>query len=367
MVPRPLHASVVVFLAPWLLLALSPLTTATSLTPTFTPADSAPAPRSPFAPRLLNRRDGAALSDSAKAGVSVGVTLAAILIVGSITIFCVKRGRSRALARPETRTDGLDDVVEDANRVGGESPDKGKELYYMSTTSPTHEGMSVSPQPPGPAPDGFVFHNNGGYPTMPEQMYSPQQPSHAVSYYTPYSPDTYAYSGTGYPGYQGSAIADSSQQSGHAGPSSAHYPPEVHLQPQHQQQQYQQGGHSSWTYSLSATSPTPESPGPAQDVQYQYLQDHHQYQQTQSPSPDPSPHPNYYHHHNHNHHQDQQQQHQSAELSSGHEHEHGYYGRGGRGEDAYSPVPPPHPHASELPDQRPPVELMGEGHYSEVP
>ncbi|KAI1159325.1 hypothetical protein F5B18DRAFT_637351 [Nemania serpens] len=351
MVPRTLHASVV--LAPWLLLAgkvLSQPTTAISRTPTL--ANSTPASTLTFASRSLSRRNGEVLSDSAKVGISIGVTFAAILIIGTIAILCVKGRRSRALARPETRTDGPDDL-DDENVVRGESPGKGKDIYYMSTTSPTHEGAGVLPQ--APAPDGFVFHN-AGYPTMPEQIYSPQQQqqSHPAAYHAPYSADSYAYPGTGYQGYQGTTIVDPSQQSGHAGPSSTHYAPEAHLQPQQQQQQqqYQQGGHSSWTYSLSATSPSSEEPGPAQDLQYQYLQDHHQYQHPQSPSPDPN-----------HHHQDQyqyQHHHQSTELNSGHE--HGYYR-----EDAYSPVPHQHPHISELPDQRPPVELMGEGHYSEVP
>ncbi|KAI1116634.1 hypothetical protein F5Y14DRAFT_51010 [Nemania sp. NC0429] len=342
MVPRTLHASVV--LAPWLLLASNVLS---QTTPTLTPANPAPASKSTFALRSLNRRDGG-LSDGAKVGISIGVTFAAILIVGTIAIFCVKRGRSRALDRPETRTEGPDHL-DDENRVGGDDRAKGKETYYMNATPPAqHDGSAISP--PAPIPDGFMFHNNGGYPTMPEQIYSPQQQQqqdhHAVvAYHTPYSADSYAHPGTGYPGHQQTAIVDPGLQNGHAGPSSTHYLSEAHLQPhqqqQQQQQQYQQGAHSSWTYSLSATSPSSEEPGPTQDLQYQYLQDHQQYQQTQSPSPDP----------NHQY----QQQHQEP-------HEHGYYR-----EDAYSPVPPPHPHASELPDQRPPVELMGEGHISEVP
>ncbi|KAI1203688.1 hypothetical protein F5X97DRAFT_97650 [Nemania serpens] len=356
MVPRTLRRASVV-LAPWLLLAGNVLsrpttTTAISLTPpTPAPANSAPAPVSTLELRSADHGNGAGLSDSVKVGVSVGVTFAAILIVGTVAIFCVKRGRSRALARPQTVTDGPDDM-DDENGMGravDENPGKGKETYYMNATSPTHEGAVVSPQAANP--DGFMFHS-AGYPTMPEQIYSPQQQDHAITYHAPYSADSYAYTGTGYPGYQGTTVVDPSQQSGHAGPSNTHYPLDAHLQPQQQQQQqqqqqYQQGGHTSWTYSLSATSPSSEEPGPPQDVQYQYLQDHHQYQQTHSPSPDA----------NHHHHQDQ---HQGAELSS--RHEHGYYR-----EDAYSPVPPPHPHASELPDQRPPVELMGEGHYSEVP
>ncbi|TGJ81435.1 hypothetical protein E0Z10_g7343 [Xylaria hypoxylon] len=302
MVTGALHGSV---LALWLLAdhVLSETTTATSSTPT----NSALVPTSTFVSPSL-KRDDAGLSDSAKVGISVGVTLAAILLIGSIAILCVIRRRNRALTKPQTRAVGSRDNFDDENVVVGEDPAKGKEIYYMSPTPNGHHGMLSQ------APDGSIYqYQGGGYPTVPGQTYAPQGQPQAMSYPTGQYGETHAYPGTVYPG---TTVIGASQQNGYAGPSNAQYQPEVHLQ----YQQQQQGGEISWIYPISATSPVE-----AAHIQHKYLQDY-------------------------------QQQEQSSILG------HNQY----QNEDIYH-VPPPHPHASELPDQRRPAELMGEGHYREAP
>ncbi|GAW16348.1 hypothetical protein ANO14919_057730 [Xylariales sp. No.14919] len=310
MVTGALHTSV---LALWLLAdqVLSQTTTAAPST-----TNSASASTSTFVSPSLNRNDGP-LSEDGKIGVSIGVTFAVIILVGSIAIFCVIRRRERTLTKPQRAT-GSRDNLDDENVVVGGDLGKGKDVYYMNATPNGHHGVL------SPAADGSAY--QGGYPMAPDQAYAPQGQSQVMSYPTAQYGETYAYPGTSYPS---TAALDASQQNAYAyaGPSNTQYQPEAHLHPQQQQQhQQQQGGHISWIYPASTTSPV--EIGPVQDFQYRYLQDYQQ--QGQSPSPGHSPDP----------------------AST-------------RG-DGYH-VPPPHPHASELPDQRKPVELMGEGHYKEAP
>ncbi|KAI3321436.1 hypothetical protein HD806DRAFT_153005 [Xylariaceae sp. AK1471] len=279
---------------------------------------------STFTSPSLNQ-GGGGLSESAKTGISVGVTLASILLIGSITILCIIRRRNKALTKPQTRAP-VGDVDEEDMAVGdglGRGKDEG---YCMSPTPAAPHGVLQQ------APDGFVF-QGGGYPTIPNPTYMPQQQqqTHTMLYPTGQPGEVYAYPGTAYPG---TAVVDPSQQNGYAGPSHSQYHPETQLQPQLQQQQ--EGSHISWVYPVSATSTG--DPAHIQDYQYNYLQD---YQST---------------HHNpdqialdHNEYQNMN----PASFQVYHE-------------DSYH-VPPPHPHASELPDQRKPVEMMGEGHYNEAP
>ncbi|KAI1120085.1 hypothetical protein F5Y10DRAFT_140224 [Nemania abortiva] len=319
MVTRTFYPSV---LALWLLVdhALSQTTTASLST---TPTSSTTASTSTFVSPSINYGNGGGLSQSAKIGVSVGVTLGAITLVGSIAILCFKRGRLRALTRPQTRTDVYGDVDEENTAVRGDLG-KAQEGYYMSGSSTAHNGA------PPQASDGFVYQGGGGggYPTVPGQVYVPQQQTYPMAYPTAYSGETYVYPGTA---YSGTAVIDPSQQGIYAGPSNTQYLPETHVQPQ--QQLHQQRGDTGWAYSASATSPV--DTGPVQDLQINYLQDYQQ--QTHSPSPDQS------HYHN-------------ADPGSAQ----------GYGEGTYY-VPPPRPHASELPEQRKIIELMGEGHYREAP
>ncbi|KAI8948088.1 hypothetical protein F4801DRAFT_472435 [Xylaria longipes] len=323
MATNTLHASV---LALWLLIdhVLSQPTTATSSTP----AISALISTSTFVSPSLSQKKERDLSDDDKIGISIGVTFAAILLVGSTAILCVIRSRRKALSKPQTRVLGPGETGDESMGVGDE-PGKGKQVYYMS---PSQAGNQVLLHH---ASDGTIY-QAGGYPTIPEQTYAPQQQAHAAPYQTTQHGGTYAYSGATYPG---AAFIDPSQQYGYAGPSNAQYYPEAHIQPQqyqqqqHQQQQQQQGGDISWMYPVSTTSPVEAIP--AIDFQYKYLQDYQR--QQQDPCANPS-------------------QYQNGDATSG----QGYQ------ENTYY-VPPPHPHASELPEQRKVVELMGEGHYKEAP
>ncbi|KAI3330641.1 hypothetical protein F4824DRAFT_477940 [Ustulina deusta] len=317
MVTRALYGSV---LALWFLAdyGLGETTTAASSTPT----NSALVSTSTFVSPSSNRGSGRGLSDRQKVGLSIGVTLAAIIIAGSIAIFCVIRRRNRTLMKPETRAPGSRDIDDQNMAVGGESG-TGKEVYYMNATSTGHNDALQQ------APYGFAY-QGGGYPTIPDQMYAHQQ-MQGMLYPTAQYGGTCVHPGTAYPGIM---AVDASQQHGYSGPSITQYQPEAYLQPQqHHHHQQQQGGDISWIYPVSAMSPVEQAP--AQDFQYKYLQDY---------------------------------QHQVQSSSSGH-----YQSQDGNPtsiqgyqEDTYH-VPPPHPHASELPDQREPAELMGEGHYKEVP
>ncbi|KAJ2975930.1 hypothetical protein NUW58_g8219 [Xylaria curta] len=308
------HASV---LALWLLANHVLSQTTTAISPTST--NSALISASTFVSPSLRQEDAGGLSGDRKIGISIGVTLGAIILVGSIAIFCVIRRRHSALSKPETRAPGPGDI-DDENRVGEDDPGKDKGVYYMSSAATMHNGALVQ------APDGTIY-QSGGYPMIPEQSYSPQQQNYAMVYPPAQPGGTYGYSGTAYPAIM---TIDSGHQNGYAGPSNTQYRPEAHLQ---FQQQQQQGSHISWIYPVSSTSPV--EPIAAQDFQYKYLQDYQQ--PPQSPPLI----------------RNQQQNRDPASDQ-------------GAAVDAYY-VPPPHPHISELPDQRRPVELMGEGHYKEAP
>ncbi|KAI1427185.1 hypothetical protein F5Y12DRAFT_204493 [Xylaria sp. FL1777] len=307
MVIRALYVSV---LALWLLAdhVLSEITTSASATTT----NSALVPSSTFVSPSLNRNNGG-LSYNAKAGISAGVTLAAIIIVGSIAIFCVIRGRNRALMKPQRRVPGSRDI-DDEDMVMRGGSGKGKGIYDTNAASTGHHGVLQQ------TADGQVY--QGGYPAIPEHTYAPHQQIQAM----PYQTTQYVYPGTSYPG---TIAVDATQQHGYAAPFNAQYQPEAHLQ----LQQYQQGEHISWS-DPSSTLSTVET-GPVQDLQDSYLQDYQHPMQGSGSG--------------HN-------QFQNANSAS----------TGGYHENPYQ-VPPPRPDASELPDQRKPVELMGEGHCSEVP
>ncbi|KAI0455708.1 hypothetical protein F5B21DRAFT_470376 [Xylaria acuta] len=315
MVTRTLHASA---LSLWLLIdhVLSQATTATS-----TPTTSALPSTSTFVSPSLSRNIERGLSEDDKIGISIGVTFAAILLVGSIAILCVIRRRHKALATPQTRAVGSSEI-DDESMVVGDDPGKGKQVYYMSPPQAAHQVLLQR------APDGTIY-QAGGYSTIPEQTYAQQQQAHAMQYPATHPGQTYAYPG---PAYPGSAVIDPSQQNRYAGPSNVQYQSGAHMQ--HQQQQ--QGGQISWMYPVSAASPVEAILAP--DFQDKYLQDYqHQQQQPQDPYANQS-----------------QYQNGNPASNQGYQ-ENPYY------------VPPPHPHASELPDQRKPVELMGEGHYKEAP
>ncbi|KAI0803794.1 hypothetical protein GGR55DRAFT_374641 [Xylaria sp. FL0064] len=318
MVTRASYAGV---LALWFLAdhVLSETTTAVSSTP----PNSALLPTSTFVSPSLNRKDGGGLSESMKVGVSIGVTLAAIIIVGATAILCVIRRRNRTLMKPQTRAIASRDY-QDENMVAGDASGKDKGAHYMNGSLNAQAGHFQQAQ------NGFVYHGGErGYPTIPGQTYAPNQQIQPMSYpIAPYG-ETYVYPGATYPG---TTVPDASQHNGYAGPSNTNYQPEAHLQQaQHHQQQY--GGDISWIYPVSTLSPVEATP--AQDSQYKYLQNcQHQMQNSTS-----------------DHNQSQNDNTNPAQ---------GYQG------DTYY-VPPPRPNASELPAERKPVELMGEGHYKEVP
>lgn len=276
---------------------------------TTTATTSAPVSTSTFVSPSFNRIEEGGLSEDTKIGISVGVTFAFIILVGATAILCVIGRRHRVLTRPETRLSGSSDV-EAENVVEGEGLGKGKDVNYMSPAS------GVLPH----APDGSAY-PEAGYPAISSQMYAPQQhQTQTMAYPTAQSGMTYIY-------------PDPSQQSGYAGPSNTHYQTEAHRQPQ--QQQRQQGGHINWINPMASTSPVDTTP--SHEFEYKYLQDY----QRQG--------------------YDQQQQQDDHHQQNG---EHGV--NQGYWEETYY-VPPPRPDVSELPDQRKPIELMGEGHYKEAP
>ncbi|KAI1307435.1 hypothetical protein F5Y03DRAFT_352243 [Xylaria venustula] len=314
---RALYAYI---LALWLLSdhVLGDTTTATSSTPT----NSAIIPASTFVSPSLNQHNGG-LSDKAKVGVSIGVTFAFIIIVGATAILCVMRRRNRTLLKPQTRAIASRDVDHENMGGGGESG-KGKGAGYMNGALNGHNGMFQQ------APNGFVYQGEG-YPTIPSQTYAPHQQIPAVSYPTNQYAETYVYPGTTYPG---TTVVDANQQQGYAGPSNTQYPLQTHLQSiQPQQPQQQQGVDPNWIYPVSAISPVEATA--AQDFRYNYPQDYEKHAHGSKPS----------HTHNHN---------ANTTVAQGYE------------DSAYH-IPLPPPNVSELPDQRKPIELMGEGHYKEAP
>ncbi|KAJ3580318.1 hypothetical protein NPX13_g237 [Xylaria arbuscula] len=319
MVTRTLYAGVVAlwFLANHVVSQETHTTVRTS-----TPTSSALISTSTFVSPAL-RSNGGGLSDKTKVGISVGVTLGAIIIGGSLAILCVKRRRNKALSRPETRVPPSRDV-DDENMVAGSDPGKGKQAHYMSAPSTAQHGVFQQP------PYGAVYQGEG-YPTMPNQAYIPPQQSQAIPYPTGQYAETYVYSGTAYPG---STAVGTNQQHGYPGPINAQYQPNaaIPVQPQYQQQQ---GEDLTWIYPASALSPVEGAP--LQDLQCNYLQD---YQPPQGQASNPPQ-------------NEYQSEYQNGKTVSPH--------------DGQYHVPPPHPDASELPEQRRPIELMGEGHYKEAP
>ncbi|KAI1351112.1 hypothetical protein F5Y01DRAFT_133954 [Xylaria sp. FL0043] len=321
MVTRALYAGV---LALWFLAdhVLSDTITAVSSTP----PNSALLPTSTFVSPSLNLKDGGGLSESMKVGVSIGVTLAAIIIVGATAILCVIRRRNRTLMKPQTRALPSRDFQEE-NMFVGDASGKDKGAHYMNGSLNAQAGQFQQAQ------DGFVYHGGeGGYPTIPGQTYAPNQQIQPMSYpIAPYG-ETYVYPSATYPG---TTVADASQHNGYAGPSNTQYQPEAHLQQaqqhqHHQQQQY--GGDISWIYPASTLSPVEAAP--AQDSHYKYLQNCQHQMQNSNAGHD-------------------QSQNENTNPTQKYQNDTYYV--------------PPRPNASELPDERKPVELMGEGHYKEVP
>ncbi|KAI1738137.1 hypothetical protein F4680DRAFT_426219 [Xylaria scruposa] len=241
---------------------------------------------SPLSSRIFART----LTEDDKIGVSIGVTFAAIILVGSTAIFCIIRRRRTALSKPQTRGLGPGEIDDDSVVVGDDLG-KGKQVYHMSPPQAPHQVLIQQ------APNGTVY-QAGGYPTIPEQTYVPQQQAHLAMNPGDISP----YSGTAYSGLE---PLDPSQQVGFAGPSNAQYLSEARLQARQQQ-----GDNISWRHPSTATSPIDGFAAP--DMEERYLQDYAQQ-------------------------------------------EAAYY------------IPPPRPDTVELPEQRKPLELMGEGHLREVP
>lgn len=277
---------------------------------TGTATTSAPATTSTFVSPFFSEIKESGLSENTKIGISVGVTFGFIILVGATAILCVIGRRHRVLKRPETRLSGSDDV-EAEGVVKGDGLGKGKDVDYMSPASAAQYG--ALPQ----GPDGSAYYPEAGYPAMSGQTYAPQQQyqTQAIMYPAAQSGMTYIYPDP------------NQQQNRYAGPSNTQYQPEAHRQ----SQQQQQGGHISWIYPMASTSPVDAAP--SHEFEYKYLQDY----------------------------QRQGQQQQDYEQQNG---EHG--ANQGYGEDTYY-VPPPRPNVVELPEQRKPVELMGEGHYKEAP
>ncbi|KAI0204154.1 hypothetical protein F4808DRAFT_370357 [Astrocystis sublimbata] len=275
----------------------------------------------------IGKRD---LTEDDKIGISIGVTFALIILVGTTAIYCVIRRRRKALENPQTRSLGPGDNGEEGMDIQNDAG-KGKEVYNVNPQRASHQFVLHQ------APNGRIY-QTGPYPIIPAQTYTPQPPAQiSPSPYPTYQPgQMYSYPGSAYPG---TPIMSPSQQSSYAGPSNMQYPPEAHVQAQqyqqyqqYQQPQQQQGGdHMGWTYPASAISTAPVEIIPATDLQYRYLQDYLQQPQDTKAGPDGHP-----------------------ALNEEY------------GENKYN-VPPPHPHVSELADERKPVELMGEGHYTEVP
>ncbi|KAI8627896.1 hypothetical protein F5Y19DRAFT_158025 [Xylariaceae sp. FL1651] len=313
----------------------------TTPVPSPTPTTPMLVTTSQFVSPSLNQKSGG-LSEGAKTGISVGVTLASILLFGSLTICCVIRRRNKALTRPQRRVP--DATGDSGETVVDDGLGKGKEEgYYMSSTSPhAHGAVDAQHGVFQQAPNGVAYHGDGGYSTIarPDPTYAQQQQVHAISYPTTQPGEAYGYPGTGYHG------VNLSQQAGYAGPSYSQYQPEAQSHPQQQQllQQQQQRGDISWVYPISATSVA--SPAHGQEYQHQYH------------TPDVIPH------------QDQpqsldQSQDQDEDMTL---YQHEYYGpeHTPAQQDTYH-IPPPRPDVSELPDQRKPIEMMGEGHYKEAP
>ncbi|TRX90015.1 hypothetical protein FHL15_009116 [Xylaria flabelliformis] len=280
MITRNLCTSV---LALWLFIdhALSHPTTATSST--LTNSASISTLVSPPSSRIFART----LTENGKIGVSIGVTFAAIILVGSTAIFCIIRRRRTALSKPQTRGFGPGEIDDDSVVVGDDLG-KGKQAYHMSPPQASHQVLIQQ------SPNGTVY-QAGGYPTIPEQTYAPQ-------HLTTNPGDISPYSGTAYSGLE---PLDPSQQVGYAGPSNAQYLSEARLQ-----SRQQAGDNISWRHPSTATSPIDGFPAP--DMEERYLQDYAQQ-------------------------------------------EAAYY------------IPPPRPDTVELPEQRKPLELMGEGHLREIP
>ncbi|KAK5635741.1 hypothetical protein RRF57_011453 [Xylaria bambusicola] len=310
MVTRSLYTSVI---ALWFLADHASSQTTTIPTPTLT--SSALIPTSTFVSPSL-RYDGGGLSNGAKVGISVGVTLAAIIIGGSLAILCVIRKRNRTLMRPETRVLPSRDV--DDEDVAEGDAGKGKQVHSMN--APPNRQYSGFQQ----ASDGVAY-QGGGYPTIPDQAYILPQQTQAIPHPTVQYGGTYVYSGTTYPG---PTLVGTHQQYGYAGPSNTQYQSAAHI---HSQQQQQQGGDLTWIYPVSTLSPVEGTP--LQDIQYNYLQDYQPQVQASTSG------------HNQN----------GNAISPQEYHNDKYH------------VPPPRPDVSELPEQRRPIELMGEGHYKEAP
>ncbi|KAI0520957.1 hypothetical protein F5B22DRAFT_32357 [Xylaria bambusicola] len=311
MVTRSLYTSVI---ALWFLAEHVWSQTTTARTPT--PTSSALISTSTFVSPSL-KHEGGGLSDKAKAGISVGVTLGAIIIGGSLAILCVIRKRNRTLMRPETRVPPSRDV--DDEDISGGDAGKGKQVHYMNAPSTGQHGVFQQ------APHGVAYHG-GEYPAIPDQAYILPQQTQAMLPAVGQYGGTYAYSGTT---YLGPTPIGANPQHGYAGPSNTQYQPEAHIHSQQQQQQ--QGGDLTWIYPVSTLSPVDGAP--LQDIQYNYLQDYQPQVQASTSG--------------HN---------QNGSPISPQEYQN----------DKYH-VPLPRPDVSELPEQRRPVELMGEGHYKEVP
>ncbi|KAI1816147.1 hypothetical protein GGS20DRAFT_262734 [Poronia punctata] len=406
MVTRILHTGL---LALWLIagqLAWCQTTTKVAVGPDST-APSIASTSEFVSPSLHKSDDG--MRESTKLGISVGVTLGSIILVGSTTILCMLRRRNKALLKPQRSVPPGDGDFETGGVVTDEAFGKAKEESYQMTP-PTAAKASRLLKSPVRFAD-----QDGVYPTMPERAYAPQHPPNPTEIQqqqqypqTMAYPDRnaeiinpYATAGNTYPEIE---ISNYSQQNAYAGSDQYQYQHEVQQLQQHpnnqqqpyqlphhqqlqqhqndqqqQQQPYQlshhqqprqeqqqphqqpQGDHLNWVYPVSAGSASVSNPVSATSTSgtpephIQYLQDYQPKMQTSDPAPEVY-HPPQQRSDRLVSHQDQQQPNVDLSTFLGYENDRNKYH-----------VPPPHPNVSELPDQRKPVEMMGDGHFHEAP
>ncbi|KAI1263501.1 hypothetical protein F5Y18DRAFT_130054 [Xylariaceae sp. FL1019] len=311
----------------------------------------------------IRKRSG--LSQGAKNGISVAVTLAFILLVGSIATYCVIRRRRKVLQRPARAPAAI--AADEGIHFEPTYLVKGKQ------NAPFTNSPSVGGQPTAQGEQHAIQQaanhctypsQEPAYPTIPQPQpaYIPQQSTHTFSHSSTTPVYDYSYNGT-------TQTVPSPTNDGFAGPSySQSY---SYYQPATQPSQYQHANGTGWAQAES-TLPAPIEEGKPRSHDFQYS-----YQ-----SPDQTAYQTQGHTLNRSH--SQQSQHSAApvsatmtsfdDISSSNmylipEHIPQPTGEGEGDDRTYQAgfdgyhVPPPHAHASELPEQRKPVELMGEGHY----
>ncbi|KAI0149465.1 hypothetical protein GGR57DRAFT_473497 [Xylariaceae sp. FL1272] len=311
----------------------------------------------------LGKRSG--LSEGAKNGISVAVTLAFILLVGSVATYCVIRRRRKVLQRPARAPAAI--AADEGIHFEPTYLVKGKQ-NALFTNSPSVAGQPSAPgqQPMFQQPaNEFAYPSQPACPTIPQPQtaYIPQQSTHTASHSSRGPVDDHSYNGT-------IPTAPSPSNNGVAGPSYSQSYSQYH--PATQPLQYEQHANGAgWVQPEPISSaPITRSQVQSHDFQYNYQSPAQLAHQTQDQPLSRS-----------------QSRYQTAPVSAtmtsfdditssnmylipehipqptgdGEDYEQIYQA----GFDSYH-VPPPHAHASELPEQRKPLELMGEGHYKEL-